>query len=56
MKKLGGLRVHRGWWVAKDAVERIERMDRAAVVHLAGGLKVPVARSRMAALREAGWL
>lgn len=51
-----GLRVHRSWWVAKDAVASVRRDGRTAVITLAGGHEVPVARDMMPRLRAAGWL
>ncbi len=51
-----GLRVHRSWWVAKDAVISVRRDGRTAVITLAGGHEVPVARDMMPHLRAAGWL
>jgi len=52
----GGLRVHRSWWVAREAVAAIRRDGRCAVLTLTGGQEVPVARDMMPALRAAGWL
>lgn len=51
-----GLRVHRSWWVAKDAVASVRREGRTAVVVLTSGHEAPVARDMMPALRAAGWL
>lgn len=51
-----GLRVHRSWWVAKDAVAAVRRDGRTAVITLTGGHEAPVARDMMPALRAAGWL
>lgn len=51
-----GMRVHRSWWVARDAVERIEQEGRSVRLSLRGSLQAPVARSRLPALRAAGWL
>ncbi len=51
-----GLRIHRSWWVAKDAVAGVRREGRTAVVVLASGHEAPVARDMMPALRAAGWL
>ena len=51
-----GLQVHRSWWVARDAVAGWERADRSAALILVNGLRVPVARSRLAILRAQGWL
>ena len=51
-----GMRVHRSWWVARDAVERIARDGRGVRLTLKGGVVAPVARSSIPALRAAGWL
>lgn len=52
---LDGLRVHRGWWVAKEAVEGAEREGDRLVLLLAGGLRVPVSRTYQLAVKEAGF-
>ena len=52
---LDGTRVHRSWWVARDAVKDNRRSGRAVQLKLAGGLTAPVARDRLAALRREGW-
>ena len=49
-----GLQVHRGWWVATDAVARSRREGRGLVLVLANGLEVPVSRANVARVREAG--
>jgi hypothetical protein len=46
-----GLRVHRGWWVAADAIAGVERDGRNLRLRLENGLVVPVARNRIAQLR-----
>lgn len=46
-----GTQVHRSWWVAKDAVERVERDGRNLRLRLAGGLLVPVSRAQAAEVR-----
>ena len=51
-----GAQVHRSWWVARDAVERVEREGRNVRLLLPRGLIAPVARSRTAELAAAGWL
>lgn len=51
-----GLQVHRSWWVARDAVRGWERDGRSISLLLANGLRVPVARQRVALLRARGWL
>lgn len=51
-----GLQVHRSWWVAHDAVRGWTGDARALELTLDNELRVPVARSRIAAIRAAGWL
>lgn len=52
---LPGLQVHRSWWVAADAVERVERDGPRLRLRLANDLLVPVARSQEGAVRAQGW-
>lgn len=52
-----GVQAHRSFWVAAAAVADVERTpDGRATLVLRNGLRVPVSRSRMAAVRGAGWL
>ena len=51
-----GMQVHRSWWVARSAVERVVKDGRNVRLMLRGGIEVPVARSSLAAVRAAGWL
>ena len=51
-----GLRVHRSWWVARDAVVAVRRDGRTAIITLIGNHQAPVARDMMPQLRAAGWL
>jgi len=55
LDQVEGARTHRSWWVAREAVARVERGGGRAILHLANGLAVPVSRSYSAALRRAGW-
>ncbi len=50
-----GLQVHRSWWVAEVALEGVAREARRMELRLKNGLRVPVARDRVAAVRKAGW-
>ena len=56
LANLDGLRIHRSWWVARSAVERVLRDGRNTKLRLSGGIEAPVARDRVAALRERGWI
>lgn len=51
-----GLRIHRSWWVARAAVDKVVRDGRGYKLRLTNGLEPPVARDRVAALKAAGWL
>jgi hypothetical protein len=46
-----GVQVHRSWWVARSAIGAVERNGRGYRLRVNGGLLVPVARNRIAALR-----
>ncbi|HCJ20770.1 MAG TPA: LytTR family transcriptional regulator [Erythrobacter sp.] len=50
-----GAQVHRSWWVARDAVEGVEREGRKLRLLLPRGIAAPVARSRVSELGAAGW-
>lgn len=52
---LDGTRTHRSWWVARDAVERVERGNGRAILHLVGDIAAPVSRTYAPKLREDGW-
>jgi len=47
----GGIRVHRSWWVAQDAIRSVEQEGRNWRLVLSNGLAVPVARSGVASVR-----
>ena len=53
---LAGVKTHRSWWVAKNAVIRTEGGPRAMRLHLSNGLVAPVSRAAVATLRKEGWL
>lgn len=50
-----GAQTHRSWWVAKDAVMRVERGPSKATLHLANGIAAPVSRSFLPVLARIGW-
>lgn len=56
MAPVAGAQVHRSWWIARHAVEGAAREGDSWRLRLTGGLAVPVARARVAALRADGWL
>jgi hypothetical protein len=53
---LDGLQVHRSYWVARAAVRGVEREGRKLALVLTNGLKVPVSRANVTAIRDAGWV
>ena len=48
-----GMRVHRSWWVAMDAVTGTLRRGRGTALLLSNGTEVPVSRSYADAVRSA---
>jgi len=50
-----GMQVHRSWWVARAAVEDVLRDGRNIRLKLARGIEAPVARAKIADLRDARW-
>lgn len=53
---LAGVKTHRSWWVARNAVVRTEGGPRAMRLHLTNGLVAPVSRAAVTTLRKEGWL
>ena len=51
-----GMQVHRSWWVARAAVEDVQRDGRNIRLKLARGIEAPVARAKVADLRDARWI
>lgn len=51
-----GMQVHRSWWVARAAVEDVLREGRNVRLKLPRGIEVPVARAKVAELRDARWI
>ena len=49
-----GARVHRSWWVAKQAVTGSERSGDRIVLLLTNGVRAPVSRTYLLRAREAG--
>ena len=52
---IDGLRIHRSHWVARDAVEQVERRGGRLVLRLRCGAELPVSRSHYDAVRSAGF-
>lgn len=53
---LDGAQVHRSWWVARGAVQQVERDGRNIRLVLHQGLAAPVARNMVPVLKAEGWL
>lgn len=51
-----GMQVHRSWWVAEQGLADVNRRDRKVFLVLKNGAEVPVSRTHMARVRDAGWL
>lgn len=55
LSEIEGLRVHRSWWVAREAVTGVRRDGTRLLLQLENGLEVPVGKTYRGALRDAGW-
>ncbi len=51
-----GMQVHRSHWVARAAVDGVERRGGRVTLRLVNGTRVPVSRSFAPALRARGWI
>lgn len=49
-----GMQVHRSWWVALDAIVNVRKSNRKVQLTLVNGNTVPVSKSHIEALKEAG--
>lgn len=56
LASVDGLRVHRSWWVARDAIARTARVNKRTALHLINELTVPISRTYLPQVRGAGWL
>ena len=55
LEGIEGAQTHRSWWVARDGVDDARRADGRATIRLKDGAEVPVSRTYVRALRQAGW-
>ena len=55
LRGIDGLQVHRSWWVADFAVVAVQREGGALTLKLSNGLKAPVSRTYLQAVRARGW-
>ena len=51
-----GLRVHRSWWAARDAIAGVEREGQRLFLRLVDDRRIPVGRTYHSGLRAAGLL
>lgn len=56
LQGIEGARVHRSWWVAREAITDAKRGDGRAILTLKDGAEVPVSRTYAGLLRERGWI
>ncbi|QJB69722.1 LytTR family transcriptional regulator [Parasphingorhabdus halotolerans] len=56
ISELEGMQVHRGWWVARDAIKTAKRDGRNLKLILSNGLEIPVSRSYVGKLKQTGWI
>ncbi len=56
LEPLDGAQIHRSWWVAREAVDGVEREGDRYQLKLVNGETAPVARRRVTTLRSEGWL
>ena len=47
-----GFRVHRSFWVAKSSLQHLQNASACKDIHVSGGRKIPVARSRQKDFRD----
>jgi len=52
---VAGLQIHRSHWVARDAVTQVLRSDGRTMLQLSDGTQLPVSRSFLPALKQAGF-
>lgn len=55
LAELDGVRTHRSWWVARDAVDTARWRKGRGELTLSNGVTVPVSAAYAAAIKKAGW-
>jgi DNA-binding LytR/AlgR family response regulator len=53
---VAGLQIHRSHWVARDAVVKAHRSDGKVLLELSNGIRLPVSRGFLPAVKEAGFI
>lgn len=56
VEDIEGMQVHRSHWVARAAIDGVERREGRVTLRLVNGARVPVSRSFAPALRARGWI
>lgn len=56
LSALDGQQTHRSWWVSRSAVSNAKRAGTKGVLTLSNGLEVPISRTYIRTLAQAGWL
>ena len=51
-----GAQTHRSWWVSRQAIKTVQRLDGRAELRLENGLVAPVSRSFLKPLKDRYWL
>lgn len=56
LKLAHGWRVHRSWWISADAIDSARWKRSTGEIKLKNGLTVPISRTYLPVLKDAGWL
>ena len=56
LHELPGFQPHRSWWVHKDAISSVQKTRQRYELILIDGSTIPIARRRIAELKQQGWL
>jgi hypothetical protein len=55
LKDYQGMQVHRSWWVAFAAIDRVKKQGRKIILVMNNGIEVPVSRKYQASVRGKGF-
>lgn len=56
LASLEGLQTHRSWWVARQGLAEVSRVDGRVTLKLKSGAEAPVSRTYQKAVKDAGWV
>ncbi len=56
LKGADGMQVHRSWWVARSSVAEVLSNNGSRTLVLHNDIRVPVGRTYLSGLRDAGWI